>query len=365
MQKTRDHPNSRSGYVKEDVLKAISGFFIILAFIAVISLFAGMGGSSGGSSGGTSNSGSSDSKVIFVVNDMLLEAPKDTTWEEFVSNESLNTPGFTIVDDNVYLGDSKVIDSETNLPVTPDMTINSNIEYKDENYTDTNNGGENDSTTISTEYLATVDVGWSSTEQFGYFDFDGYIDVYGESIPLSSDNSYNACLAVGFDHEMKPAQNTLAFYSADTKNWISVTYDVRFTLHFNSVNDPYGSLLVQWLCDNNVTVTKEDKIIRSFTYAQSQAWTSIPIVRIYEQGMSWATFLTSDYNDEQIDGNGPKFVTGKFINENGYVKFIGTDGNDAFTLNVLRSDGSEVSAYEEIVEGYYISIFTGGGGGGN
>lgn len=153
MQKTRDHPNSRSGYVKEDVLKAISGFFIILAFIAIISLFAGMGGSSGG----TSNSGSSDSKVIFVVNDMLLEAPKDTTWEEFVSNESLNTPGFTIVDDNVYLGDSKVIDSETNLPVTPDMPIDSNIDYKDESYIgDSDNGSDSGSDNSATLITFTI-----------------------------------------------------------------------------------------------------------------------------------------------------------------------------------------------------------------
>ena len=164
MQKTRDHPNSRSGYVKEDVLKAISGFFIILAFIAVISLFAGMGGSSGG----TSNSGSSDSKVIFVVNDMLLEVPKDITWEEFVSNESLNTPGFTIVDGNVYLGDSKVIDSETNLPVTPDMPIDSNIDYKDENYTEEpgdSSGSEGSSELISftingTTYQAEEGMTW-------------------------------------------------------------------------------------------------------------------------------------------------------------------------------------------------------------
>ena len=180
MQKTRDHPNSRSGYVKEDVLKAISGFFIILAFIAVISLFAGMGGSSGG----TSNSGSSDSKVIFVVNDMLLEAPKDTTWEEFVSNESINTPGFTIVDDNVYLGDSKVIDSETNLPVTPDMPIDSNIEYKDESYIgDSDNGsdsGSDNSATLitftidGTTYQAEEGMTWDEWMANTIYNIDGY-----------------------------------------------------------------------------------------------------------------------------------------------------------------------------------------------
>ena len=141
MQKTRDHPNSRSGYVKEDVLKAISGFFIILAFIAVISLFAGMGGSSGGttSNGSTdSNNSSSDRKIIFVVNDVVLGVSENTTWGDLVADESSNSLGFTIVDDNVYLDDSKVVDSETNLPVTPDMPIDSNIEYKDESFTGSN-----------------------------------------------------------------------------------------------------------------------------------------------------------------------------------------------------------------------------------
>ena len=190
MQKTRDHPNSRSGYVKEDILKAISGFFIILAFIAVISLFAGMGGSSGGSSGGTSNSGSSDSEVIFVVNDMLLEAPKDTTWEEFVSNESLNTPGFTIVEDNVYLGDSKVIDSETNLPVTPDMPIDSNIKYKDESYIgDSDNGsdsGSDDSATLITftidwtTYQAEEGMTWARWVNDTRYNTDGYQIIDGK-----------------------------------------------------------------------------------------------------------------------------------------------------------------------------------------
>lgn len=197
MQKTRDHPNSRSGYVKEDVLKAISGFFIILAFIAVISLFAGMGGSSGG----TSNSGSSDSKVIFVVNDMILEAPKDTTWEEFVSSEKLNSPGFTIVDNNVYLGDSKVVDSATNLPVTPDMAIDSNIEYKDESYTgeiggsDPDDGGSDSSSLISftidgKTYQAESGMTWEQWAGSKY-NTDGYsIGAHGQVCSPHKGNYY-------------------------------------------------------------------------------------------------------------------------------------------------------------------------------
>ena len=144
MQKTRDHPNSKSGFVREDVLKAISGFFIILVFIAVISLFSGIGGSAEGSN--SKPGGTTTEKIIFVVNDMSFEVPKDTTWEEFVADEKLNTPGFIIQDNNVYLGDSKVMDSETNLPVTSDMPIGSDVVYKDESFVDEPDSGSGDIT---------------------------------------------------------------------------------------------------------------------------------------------------------------------------------------------------------------------------
>ena len=165
MQKTRDHPNSRSGYVKEDVLKAISGFFIILAFIAVISLFAGMGGSSGGTTSNNNeddNIGNKDGYAVFIVNNVMYEVPEDYTWEDFVSDKNLNKNDFTIVDNCVYFGDSKVVVSDTNLPVTPDMPINSNIEYKDENYTGEYDGGVSDLITDLTDSTWRVSSGWSA-----------------------------------------------------------------------------------------------------------------------------------------------------------------------------------------------------------
>ena len=132
--------SSGNGFISEDVLKAISGFLIIMAFVAVIGLVAGASGSGSGTSSKPSNE--SKDKIYFIVNNMLYEVPEDTTWEEFVSNESLNTPGFTIQDNNVYLGDSKVIDSETNLPVTSDMPIGSDVVYKDESFVE-DSGGDN------------------------------------------------------------------------------------------------------------------------------------------------------------------------------------------------------------------------------
>lgn len=154
--------SSRRGFISEDVLKAISGFLIIMAFVAVIGLVAGASGSGSGTSSKPSNE--SKDKIYFIVNNMLYEVPEDTTWEEFVSNESLNTPGFTIQDNNVYLGDSKVIDSETNLPVTSDMPIGSDVIYKDEGFVEdsgSDSNGENNVQLSSFVYAQTSS--WYST----------------------------------------------------------------------------------------------------------------------------------------------------------------------------------------------------------
>ena len=334
MQKTRDHPNSRSGYVKEDVLKAISGFFIILAFIAVISLFAGMGGSSGG----TSNSGSSDSKVIFVVNDMLLEAPKDTTWEEFVSNESINTLGFTIVDGNVYLGDSKVIDSETNLPVTPDMPIDSNIEYKDESYMGGSGSGSGDSDDTEEEseipndlrgYTVTVPAGlsategWTATAGYGVFSVEGTF-----SDPTYGDNPFTS-LYVGyalnfetFEYEMSPNAIVYGGYATTFPNGNSLSFSI-------TGGDTDNSSLIQWLYDNNATFEKTvtTPLLISFTINGQEY--------LAEEGMTWFEWCDTDYN------TGGWFAT-EFSVSNGAMALSDVVGND------------------EIIEGYNYTFNSGG-----
>ena len=128
MQKMRDRSNLKKGVISEDVAKAISGFLIILVFIAAIALI----GNSGGGSSSSSSGSTKVEKISFVVNDYVFEVPKDTTWESFVNNSSYNTVGFTIKDACVYLGENKIISSKTYLPVSPSMLVNSYIDYIDE-----------------------------------------------------------------------------------------------------------------------------------------------------------------------------------------------------------------------------------------
>lgn len=107
----------------------------------------------------------------------------------------------------------------------------------------------------------------------------------------------------------------------------------------------------------------------TFTYAQTTAWYSQPIIRQFRLGMTWADFIASEYNTIQTDknSNGTFGVKGQFINQNGLVKFSGTDLNtaNALTIPVLNNSYSSVAITDVIYGGTYKSVNNSSGGGAN
>jgi hypothetical protein len=103
----------------------------------------------------------------------------------------------------------------------------------------------------------------------------------------------------------------------------------------------------------------------TFTYTQSQAWYSTPIVRQFPLGMTWGEFIESDYNSIQTDGSGQGTVTGQFVIEGSFVKFTGVGsgtGANSITLDVYTGPALVEPAYMVVDNGVYTSVVPGGGG---
>lgn len=110
--------------------------------------------------------------------------------------------------------------------------------------------------------------------------------------------------------------------------------------------------------------------IGTINYNQTNAWSSIPIYRNFEIGMTWEEFINSDYNEVQNDVSGNITVSGQFILSDNYVKFYGKRTTDTSyrMLSVLDSSGNNVNKTAEIKDGYnYRSYYSGSqeGGGSN
>lgn len=94
MQKNRDRPLTKNGYVKQDVLKAISGFFIILAIMAAISMFAGIGkGNGGNSSNGGGNTSSGIVGDTTTGNNGSVELPEEELAGVWLLNDTIEWIG--------------------------------------------------------------------------------------------------------------------------------------------------------------------------------------------------------------------------------------------------------------------------------
>ena len=94
MQKNRDKPLSKNGYVKQDVLKAISGFFIILVIMAAISMFAGIGkGNGGGSSNGGGNTSPGIVGDTTTGNNGSVELPEEELAGVWLLNDTIECIG--------------------------------------------------------------------------------------------------------------------------------------------------------------------------------------------------------------------------------------------------------------------------------
>lgn len=103
----------------------------------------------------------------------------------------------------------------------------------------------------------------------------------------------------------------------------------------------------------------------TFTYTQTQAWYSTPIVRKFPLGMTWGEFIESDYNSIQTDGSGQGTVTGQFVIEGSFVKFTGVGsgtGANSITLDVYSGPALVDPAYMVADNGVYTSVAPGGGG---
>ena len=94
MQKNRDRSLTKNGYVKQDVLKAISGFFIILAIMAAISMVAGIGkGNGGGSSNGGGNTSSGIVGDTTTGNNGSVELPEEELAGVWLLNDTIEWIG--------------------------------------------------------------------------------------------------------------------------------------------------------------------------------------------------------------------------------------------------------------------------------
>lgn len=103
----------------------------------------------------------------------------------------------------------------------------------------------------------------------------------------------------------------------------------------------------------------------TFTYNQTQAWYSTPIVRKFPLGMTWGEFIESDYNSIQTDGSGQGTVTGQFVIEGSFVKFTGVGsgtGANSITLDVYSGPALVEPAFMVVDNGVYFSVAPGGGG---
>ena len=109
----------------------------------------------------------------------------------------------------------------------------------------------------------------------------------------------------------------------------------------------------------------EPVALGTFTYGQTQAWYSTPIVRQFPLGMTWGEFIESDYNSIQTDGSGLGTVTGQFVIEGSFVKFTGVgsgSGANSITLDVYSGPALVEPAYMVADNGVYNSVAPGGGG---
>lgn len=106
-----------------------------------------------------------------------------------------------------------------------------------------------------------------------------------------------------------------------------------------------------------------DVVLKEMTFFQTSAWSSYPIKRQYEEGMTWEEFINSDYNVIQNDECYDYYIRGQFINQDGYVKFYGTatDYTDYITLDVYA--GAYLVEIADVMStGYGSSGSTHGGG---
>lgn len=109
-----------------------------------------------------------------------------------------------------------------------------------------------------------------------------------------------------------------------------------------------------------------EKTIKSFTFAQNSNWYSIPIVRDFEEGMTWGDFIESEYNATQTDTTSTISVEGQFIANGNYVSYKGTGKSGTsgtYELNVYDGDRDRVLLSNEIsFPTYYSTSSTVGGG---
>ena len=106
----------------------------------------------------------------------------------------------------------------------------------------------------------------------------------------------------------------------------------------------------------------------TFTYTQTGGWYSTPIVRQFPLGMTWAEFISSEYNAIAQDGEGDYAVVGQFIiRDDGQVMFSGDNVNstNALTLAVYYDLSTTLVYGADVIldEGIYDSTFNSGGGG--
>lgn len=105
----------------------------------------------------------------------------------------------------------------------------------------------------------------------------------------------------------------------------------------------------------------------TFTYAQTDGWYSTPIVRQFPLGMTWAEFISSEYNAIAQDGEGDYAVIGQFIiRDDGQVMFSGDNVNstNALTLAVYYNSSYTLVYGADVIldEGIYDSTHPGSGG---
>ena len=97
--------------------------------------------------------------------------------------------------------------------------------------------------------------------------------------------------------------------------------------------------------------------IGTIDYQQKEAWSSYPITRKFEVGMTWVEFVVSDYNCIQDDRyfNDEMVIRGQFIIEGDSVKFDGyvyelatSKINNEYTINVYNVSPNQliISNYE-------------------